>query len=201
MARTRRADQDYEVRDRILRTAGLLFGQSGYHDTSLNQIADEVGIRGPSLLYHFPSKRDLYNEIVRRVQEELAEVLEKALAFEGSATERLDAAVIAMANFEAKRRSLIRVITSELLGPGRLGAEVVAEIGPPVLDRVEETIRAQASPPLPEKAPVRTVLMYIVIIYASRMGLGDLGELLMGSRDRTREMVQVLVADLYHWPA
>lgn len=41
-----------------------LFGQKGYEDTSLTEIATEVGIKKPSIYNHFRSKEDLFMEVL-----------------------------------------------------------------------------------------------------------------------------------------
>ncbi|TYS75203.1 TetR/AcrR family transcriptional regulator [Rossellomorea aquimaris] len=41
-----------------------LFGQKGYEDTSLTEIANAVGIKKPSIYNHFRSKEDIFMEVI-----------------------------------------------------------------------------------------------------------------------------------------
>ncbi|MDT0186053.1 TetR/AcrR family transcriptional regulator [Microbacterium sp. ARD31] len=54
------------TRDRILIEASRLFANKGYVDTSTRDIATAVGIRQPSLFYHFANKAEIFAELVSR---------------------------------------------------------------------------------------------------------------------------------------
>ena len=50
-------------RVQIREVAADLFDRSGYRDTSMDKIAEEVGIKKASLYYYFPSKDRLLIEM------------------------------------------------------------------------------------------------------------------------------------------
>ena len=45
-------------REQLLDVALVVFAHSGYHDASMNDIADAAGVTKPVLYQHFDSKRD-----------------------------------------------------------------------------------------------------------------------------------------------
>lgn len=55
------------TRDRILDAAEEAFARVGYEAASLSAIADQVGIRTPSLYKHFPSKHEMYTDVLERL--------------------------------------------------------------------------------------------------------------------------------------
>jgi TetR/AcrR family transcriptional regulator len=66
-------------RDRILDAAEARFAERGLRATSIGEIADDVGIRGPSVYKHFATKTDLYHAVARRLLDPYFELLEALL--------------------------------------------------------------------------------------------------------------------------
>ena len=52
------------TKDRILDEALTLFAENGYDGTGVEQIAEKVGIKAPSLYKHFKGKEDILNAII-----------------------------------------------------------------------------------------------------------------------------------------
>lgn len=55
------------TKERILETALELFAQSGYPGTSMQDIADRIGITKAALYKHYSSKQDILDSIVERM--------------------------------------------------------------------------------------------------------------------------------------
>jgi len=54
-------------REQILNVALTAFAKSGYHNTSMNDVADQMGVTKPVLYQYFDSKRALYIELLEHV--------------------------------------------------------------------------------------------------------------------------------------
>jgi AcrR family transcriptional regulator len=51
-------------RDLIVSVSATLFCESGFHETTVRQIADKVGILSGSIYHHFEAKEDIFTEII-----------------------------------------------------------------------------------------------------------------------------------------
>lgn len=87
-----------DVRTQILTHATRLFAEQGYDGTSVQQIADAVGIRKPSLLYHFKSKDELREKVIAEMLAHWNAVL-PGLLLKASTEERFDATMEALTEF------------------------------------------------------------------------------------------------------
>src|SRR5215470_11314729 len=66
--------------EKILDAAEARFAEKGYSATSLGEIADDVGIRTPSLYKHFATKKKLYEAVMKRLLDPYVEMLATLLA-------------------------------------------------------------------------------------------------------------------------
>lgn len=81
------------TRERIMDVSEAHLAKSGYRGVSLERVAKEVGIRKPTLFYHFPEgKEELFVAIAHRSLRRVREGLERAMAPADDATGKLQAA-------------------------------------------------------------------------------------------------------------
>jgi TetR/AcrR family transcriptional regulator, cholesterol catabolism regulator len=81
------------TRDDVVRAAGRLFADRGYHGTSMRDLGRELGMLGSSLYAHVDSKQDLLVDVVEEGARLFEASAAKALATEGTAADRLDALI------------------------------------------------------------------------------------------------------------
>src|SRR5262245_62327331 len=88
-SRSRRDDAQAPTRQRLLNEASKLFARRGYYGTSTHAIAEAVGIRQPSLFYHFASKQDLMKAMLEYDLDTPARRAKRLLDAKGSPAARL----------------------------------------------------------------------------------------------------------------
>ena len=113
--------------DRILVPATVAFGENGYDGTSLDSLAQELGIRKQSILYHYPTKEALLDATVADAIQVLALALSDAVTKSGDGWDRIEKMV--------RRVFRLAIQRPELLGLLR----EVSRLGPPALTKLSKT--------------------------------------------------------------
>ena len=99
-----------ERRRQLLHVAVREFGSRGYHDTSMNQLADAAGVTKPVLYQHFESKRELYLEVLRDLGRHLREQVATATAAAPDPHSMVEAGFVAYVAFFAEDPSAFTVL-------------------------------------------------------------------------------------------
>jgi AcrR family transcriptional regulator len=97
-------------RRQLLDVALEVFARDGFHDASMNAIAEAAGVTKPVLYQHFESKRALYRELLVEVGEQLQDEIAKAAAQAGSPHEQVRAGFAAYFHWVAERRDAFHVL-------------------------------------------------------------------------------------------
>ncbi len=107
--------------EELLAAAVRLFRSKGYHDTSMQDLAEAVGIQRGSLYHYIEAKEDLLWEIMDRAMRRLLDAVEPVAGSSAPASEKLRRAVEAHLAVAASHRDELTVLHVELksLSPAR----------------------------------------------------------------------------------
>ncbi len=177
-----RADANaIDTTERILQAATEQFAQSGVRGARLEDIASAAGIRRPSLLYHFKSKKKLYEAVIQRAFDALGAALTQTMGLSGDFPTRCGATADRYQAFLAAEPQFARLVLREILdgdGPGR---ELLLTRIAPLLDLVIRFFEEEGSEHLRPGVPVRGAILQIAMSGLVREAAGALQEPLWGS--------------------
>lgn len=105
--RNRRSRAPRRRQSEILEAAAQVFHEKGYESTSIQDIADSVGILKGSLYYYITSKEDLLYEIIQGVHEEALKNLDLVAALDGDALQKIRAFVVV--HFKNNAENLVKM--------------------------------------------------------------------------------------------
>lgn len=115
-----------ETRERILETALELFAENGVHGTSLQQIADRLGVAKATVYHQFSTKEALIRAVVQPVADALGELLARAEACTDRG-EQVEVVLSGMVDMVIGRRRLSSVMHGDPMVDALVGS--VTEVG------------------------------------------------------------------------
>jgi AcrR family transcriptional regulator len=168
---------------RVLEAAIVAFARQGFHGAALAEIAAAAGITRPSLLYHFPSKEQLYVAALGAVFADIDALIAVATgpahddATGAVAAARLMGLVEDFAAFAAARPDTTRLLLRAIVADDdpSIRALLAAQAGP-TIDRVEAFARRAGAAP----EGLRRALMMVIVDTLARAAAGDVAPTLWG---------------------
>ena len=138
-----------ETKDRIIRAAGEVFGEHGFHGTTIRQITHKAGVNVAAVNYHFRDKSELYHRVLREAKcftSGLAE-LESA----GEPEDRLSAFITSFVErlLDPNRPIWhVQVITLEMVHPTPALDLLMRELTEPIFRQLRDLIAEVVGKPV-----------------------------------------------------
>lgn len=195
-----------DVRAEILSVATRRFASRGFDGTSLGDIAEEVGVRKPSLLYHYASKEALRQAVLDHVLARWTETLPRLLLAATAGEDQFDAVTREIVSFLDDDPDRARLIVREALDRPEDFREQLARHVQPVVENLSGYVRrGQKHGDLRADADPEAYLFQTVVLLVCGVAFNDSFHQLMPAHPRrgtprerlTRELLRVAKASLF----
>ena len=173
-----------DVKGRLLRVATRLFADRGYAGTSIQAIAEEVGITKPSLLYHFPSKQILREAVLENLLTRWEARLPRVLAVATAGLDRFDAVFGEAAAFFREDPNRARLILREAVDrPVETRERLGGRIGPWVRLLTDAIRVGQSGGRVRAEVDPEAWLIEVVLLVIGTYAAADLAAGVFSNRD------------------
>ena len=176
-----------ERRAQLLDVARRVFGKSGFHGVSMEEVATEAGVTKPILYDHFPSKKELYLALLESDLNALHQNVREALNAPIGNRERIRASFQAYFDFVQEEADGFRLLMQETVGAEREFRDRVAQVREQILSEVADLIVRESKGKL-QREHAETVALALI-------GMGEtVAQRQLGrSRETRQEALEVLV--------
>ena len=131
-ATTARIPKAERTRRQILAAAEGRFAAAGFEKTRLDDVADDIGMVGSAILYHYSDKRELYRAVMADLTADLLGAIEEAIAEPAPPRERLVELVRAAVRKIVSRPSIASIALREATSDD----QDLSERSEPILERI-----------------------------------------------------------------
>ncbi len=198
-----------DVRGEILTVATRLFARQGFNGTSIAEIAEAVGVRKPSLLYHFASKEELRQAVLDHVLARWNEMLPRVLMAATAGEDQFEGITRELVSFFTQDPDRARLLIREALDrPDDMRARLATHVRPVVANLSGYIRRGQAHGELHADADAEAYLFQTIMLLLCGVAFTDSFGTLMpksspygGQKERlTRELLRIARSALFRPP-
>jgi AcrR family transcriptional regulator len=110
-------EQGRERKQQLVDAAIVLFAERGYSATRILDICDRAGVAKGLFYWYFPTKLDLFSELVRSMRHQLRRAQAEAMSSEADALTRIHQGAAASVRFMAEHATYFALVEVERADP------------------------------------------------------------------------------------
>lgn len=164
---------DRDVRAEVIVVATRLMAAKGYEGTSLQEIADGVGVSKPAVLHHFPSKEHIHTAVMQSILEHWRETLPRVMLAATTGEDRFESIYRELQRFFREDPNRARLLVRQGLDRPEALREMLRTTVRPWLSAIAGYIRLGDSlgkQPADLDAEAYAILALQLVIFSSAMG-------------------------------
>jgi AcrR family transcriptional regulator len=113
---------------RFYKTAASVFATKGYHETTVDEIAQAMGVAKGTIYYNFENKEDLYVSVVQAGVALFGQQLQQAVNGGKTTEERIANLIVCQLKFFEGESDLVSLFLTELFGNDPLRSQLASRM-------------------------------------------------------------------------